>query len=212
VPQLIVGVAASGDDGWVEREGAEGEWPPTSGFTVITNTSSDFGATTRKLRNTSIGFTAITVSLFKFDTSALPDSATVTAAVLRLSNTGVATSEARALNFEYYDFGASIGTEDWVADVGVTAAQVAAATWQAWATSGTVDVTLTGLSNISKTGTTGIRVGIDGTGAPPSGLPDEDTRIHFAEFDHATRDEAKLVIDYTDGSGVLVQPPIRRVF
>jgi hypothetical protein len=87
---------------------------------------------------------------------------------------------------------------------------VASGTWQAWATTGTVDVSLSNLSNISLTGITGLRIGMDG-GAPATG-GEIDTRLHFAEFGHATRAIPDLIVTYTEGSAVLVVPPVRRVF
>jgi hypothetical protein len=207
MPTDTFSVAASGDDGFVSRDGT-GEYPPTGTITATTNTSSDFGGQVRKTINTGVTFSQIQVGLFQFNTAALADDATVTAAVFRFSVTSLATDDARDLNFEYYDLGASIGTEDYAENVGTTAAQVAAATWQAWPTTGTVDVSLSNLSGINKTGFTGIRVGIDG-GAPSD--PSQ-TRINIAELDHTTRDEPKLLVTYTAGSSVLVQPPVRRVF
>jgi hypothetical protein len=213
--ELIVPISASDQDGFTSRDGTSSEWPPTGTITPTTNTSSDFGLQARRVLNDSINFTNICTGHLRFDTSALPDDATVTAAVLRISPTSILAAEVRALNFEWHDFGAALGTEDYVADVGTTAAQVAGATWQAWATgSGTVDVTLGSLSNISLTGATGIRIGVDGATDPP-GPPDEtQIRLNIAEWDHATRDEPKLVITYTAdaGSSVLVVPPVRRVF
>jgi hypothetical protein len=208
MPTDTFSVAASGDDGFVSRDGT-GEFPPTGTITATTNTTSDFGGQARKLINTAISFSNIAVALFQFNTAALADDATVTAAVFRFSVTSKATEDSLALNFEYYDLGASIGTEDYAAGVGVTAAQVAAGTWQAWATTGTVDVSLSNLSNINKTGFTGIRVGMDGTPFDAS-----QTRINIAELDHTTRDEPKLLVTYTESAdpSVLVVPPIRRVF
>jgi hypothetical protein len=207
---LTVSIPAQDQDGYSEKEGVPGAWPPAGSTVTTTSNVGDFGGTSRKANMDSLNFNTNVVALFRFDTSGLPDSATVTAAVLRWSVTGKATDEARALNIEYYDSGAAISDDDYTVTVGTTAAQVASATWQAWATSGTVDVTLSNLGSISKTGITGLRVGMDG-GAPGTGA-DFDTRLHVAEFGHASRAIPQLVITYTDGSGVLVQPPVRRVF
>jgi hypothetical protein len=206
MPTSTFSVAASGHDGFITKEGTESEWPPTGTLTPNTNVGSDFGAMARKIRNQSFTFTEIAVAYFRWDTSALPDGATITSAILRLSVTGLSAAEARALNFEYYDFGATLEATDYVDNVGTTAASVASGTWQAWPTTGTVDVALSNLGNINKTGFTGIRVGV--AGGQPAGSGDPDTRIHFAEFDHATRTEAQLIVTYSvagevEGAAVL---------
>jgi hypothetical protein len=74
-----------------------------------------------------------------------------------------------------------------------------AATWQAWATTGTVDVVLGNLSSISTTGTTGLRLSLSGDVQPPLG---NDTRVHFASLDHTTRDEPKLIVTTADAPAV----------
>jgi hypothetical protein len=207
VPQTTIPIAAGGADGFAYITDPDtGIWPPAAnpGFDIV-----DVAAIPRKVRHITFGFIAIQVGLFRFDTSSLPDDAVITAATLRISPLVLATAEARTLDFEWYDPG-TIGNDDYVENVGTTAASVAAATWQAWATSGTQDVVLSNPdANISKTGFTGIRVGMSG-GAPPAA--DADTRIEIATLEHTTRDEAKLIVTYTAASSVLVVPPIRRVF
>jgi hypothetical protein len=208
VPTDTFSVAASADDGFLNRDGT-GEFPPTGAIALTTNTTSDFGGQARIVLNTGITFSNVCIGAFRFNTASLGSGAVVTAAVLRWSVTAKQNDEAHDLNFEWYDFGAALGTEDYVSGVTTTAAQVANATWSAWATSGTVDVTLSNPENVNTTGYTGLRVGINGT---PGDVTQ--TRLNIAELDHTTRDEPKLLVTYTAdaGSSVLVQPPIRRVF
>jgi hypothetical protein len=204
---MTIAVAAGAADGyaWI-TDPDTGIWPP------VANPGSDtteISANPRKVRHIAFSFIAIQVGLFRFATSSLPDDAVISAATLRISPLALATDEARTLDFEWYEPG-TIDTGDYAENAGTTAASVAAATWQAWATSGTVDVTLSNPdANISKTGFTGLRVGISG-GAPPAGVTN-DTRIEIASLEHTTRDEAKLIVTYTTAD-VLVQPPIRRSF
>jgi hypothetical protein len=193
--ELTFSIPAQDQDGFCEKEGVTGAWPPAGSTVTTTNVTNDFGGTTRK--SSFLGtFNANVVSLLRFDTSALPNDATVTAAVLRLSITGKSTAEAFPLNIEYYDSGAAISDDDYTVTPGSTAALVAAATWQAWATTGTVDVSLSSLSSISLTGITGLRLGLDGT---PNAAGDNDTRFHFAEFGHASRAIPQLIVTYSPG-------------
>jgi hypothetical protein len=208
--ELTFSIPAQDQDGFCEKESAFPTWPPAGATVTTTNVTNDNGGTTRKSSFEAGNFTANVVSLLRFDTSALPDSAVVSAAVLRLSITGLGTAEAFPLNIEYYDSGAAISDDDYTLTPGSTGAQVAAATWQAWPTTGTVDVSLSNLGSISKTGITGLRLGLVGT---PNPTGERDTRLHFAEFGHATRAIPQLIVTYnTDDSSVLVVPPIRRVF
>jgi hypothetical protein len=208
MPTDTFSVAASADDGFLTRDGT-GEFPTTGTITLTTNTTSDFGLQTRIVLNTGISFSNVCVGALRFDTSSLGAGAVVSDAVLRWSVTAKQNDEAHALNLEWFDFGAALGTEDYVAAVGTTAAQVADATWSAWATTGTVDVTLSNVENVNTTGYTGLRVGMNGAPSDPS-----QTRINIAELDHTTRDEPKLLVTYTESAdpSVLVVPPIRRVF
>jgi hypothetical protein len=211
VAELTFSIPAQDQDGFSEKEGVHGAWPPAGATNTVTSLTNDSGGLTRKGTFPGGGFNSCSSSLLRFDTSALPNDATVTAAVLRLSITAKATAEVRDLNIEHYDSGAAISDDDYTVNVGTTAAQVASATWQAWATTGTVDVSLSNLSNISLTGITGLRIGIDG-GAPSTGGGDIDTRLNYAEFGHASRAIPQLIVTYTVGDSVLVVPPIRRVF
>jgi hypothetical protein len=201
---LTVSIGAQDQDGYSEKEGIHGSWPPAGSTVTTTNNTGDFGGTSRKASFNSTSINKNIVALLRFDTSALPDSATITAAVLRLSITGKATGEGRALNVEYYDSGAGISDDDYTVTIGTTAAQVASGTWQAWATSGTVDITLGSLTTINKTGITGFRIGMDG-GAPPTGV-DIDTRLHFAEYGHATRAIPQLIVTYSGTISMTLTP------
>jgi hypothetical protein len=210
--ELTFSIPAQDQDGYCANEGIHNFWPPAGTTVATTNNNGDFGGTARKMSADSGNINECVVALLRFDTSSLPDDATVTAAVLRLSITGKATSEAWAANFEWYDSGVAISTDDYTASPGSNAAQVASGTWQAWATTGTVDVTLSNVSNVSKTGITGIRYGMEA--GTPSNSGDVDTRFHVAEFGHATRAIPQLIVTYTESAdpSVLVVPPIRRVF
>jgi hypothetical protein len=191
----VFSVLATGDDGYVECEGATATpWPPFSGGggtrAAVTNTSSNFGFTVRKLRG---GFQANSVGLMRFDTSALPDGATITAATLRVQCTAKG-SDGRNIAIGYYDNSNwPIDTADYTEADSPTAdaATVAIASFTAAAQ---LDIALSNLTSISKSGYTGFRWVVDG-GDPGA----TDYRIHLAEFDHATTQEPLLIVTYTTG-------------
>jgi hypothetical protein len=191
----VFSVLATGDDGYVECEGATATpWPPFSGGggtrAAVTNTSSNFGFTVRKLRG---GFQANSVGLMRFDTSALPDGATITAATLRVQCTGKG-SDGRNIAIGYYDNSNwPIDTADYTEADSPTAdaATVAIASFTAAAE---LDIALSNPTSISKSGYTGFRWVVDG-GDPGA----TDYRIHLAEFDHATTQEPLLIVTYTTG-------------
>jgi hypothetical protein len=191
MPQETFLIGADADDGYAGREGTGAEWPPTGALGSNT-VGTDFLA--RKVRHVGFNLTEISLGLFKFDTSSLPDTAVIHRAVLRISPVSNSLAESRTLDFEYYAVG-TIDTGDYVESVTASAASVPAATWQAWSTaSGTVDVELSNLTSISTTGSTGFRVGLGG-GAPPGGSTN-DTFLGIALREHATRAEPVLIVEY----------------
>lgn len=100
------------------------------------------------------------IACLRFDTSGLPDNATVTSAVLRVNVGAVLNNDSFTLNGEWYDPGTALGAEDYVSAVGTTAfSGVNLPT-------GWSNVPLTGLANINKTGFSGLRLGFDASSAP----------------------------------------------
>jgi hypothetical protein len=180
---ITVGVAAGGDDGNVVVT-APG-YPPVGGA-VANSTGSVLTAGRRFV----YGGYDVFDGLVRFDTSAIPDGATITGATLRLYVTGKADGNNRNLVAEWYDAGSwPIDAGDYVLNPGGSALAGADVTQIAVGASN--DFALTGFGSISKTGYTGLRLGVDG------GQPTADNYVQIAAFDHPTLAEPRLIVTYT---------------
>jgi len=146
---------ANEDDGYVSKTGPS--YPPATPGAIITNYTT-FSAVKSNTSNT------VTVGLIRFDTSALPDAATLVSASLRLKISAIYQTSARALHGEWYstaNWPISIG--DWIIDVPSTAFQpvllnqFTAGYW--------IEIPLESITNINKAGMTGFRLGISDNAA-----------------------------------------------
>jgi hypothetical protein len=192
----VFNVLASGDDGVVSGSGAS--WPP-SASAAPTNGTELFA-----IKWLNAGTYHLYVPLMRFDTSALPDGATVTAATLRLyiiARDGDA--DDRSLSAGWYassnwpiDTGDFITGDATDAHSGTDLTGISAAA--------SLDLALTNLTNISKTDYTGLRLTITG------GAPTGQNNITIAAIDHTTSPEAQLFVTYSEGAGA-VAPTIRVV-
>lgn len=182
-PTSTFNVAASGDDG--EALGSGAGYPPSATLAVSANASIE-------LQKTLGANYTVSVALIRFDTSSLPDDATIDSATLRIRVTATDDINSRSLTVEWYDAG-TIGTEDYTATVGTDAhAGTAIGSISGGADN---DFVLVNVSNVSKTGYTGLRLHISG-GAPTGG-----NFVFFAAFDHATLTEPRLIVEYTEAAG-----------
>ena len=175
---------ASGDDGTVAQTGVT--YPPSAGTSANTN-----GVVTVGRRSVHTGF-EVYDGLVRFDTSAIPDDATITGASLRIYVTAKADGDNRNLVAEWYD------TSNWPidgADYALNPASTAlsGADVTQLVTNASNTFALTGLASVSKTGYTGIRLGLDG------GQPTADNYVQFASFD-GTQPKPQLVVTYTTSS------------
>ncbi len=181
MPTVTFPIAVAGDDGSVVY--SHTAWPPNGGtFTAGTNLylSKDGGAT--KYND---------VSCVRFDTSSVPDNATVTAASLALycgSKSDNATSNYSVVA-DYYDFGGSPTVPgDWIETASPsiwTAVDLGSVTANAINT-----FTLTNLTGISKTGYTGIRITFS------AGAPTGTNELSIASYEDANQ-EPRLTVTYT---------------
>lgn len=147
-------VILSADDGKVE--GTDTSYAPATG-TATTN-----GATIAVTRSLVGSDYTVGVGLLRFDTASIPDDADIISAKLRLYVTATGDTDSRSLSAEWY------ATSNWpiaANDYTSTAASDAhtGTTIASLTTSAYNELTLTALTNISKTGYTGLRLHISGT-------------------------------------------------
>ncbi len=180
-------VTASDDDGYVQ--GSDAAYPPifdsadTTGISVITDRSWE-GASY-----------VVRLALLRFDTSALPDNAIVSAATLRLYIRSETTDGADNLNFvgEWYDpanWPISSG-EYTTSDIGTDAFSVDIAVLTENADN---DIALSNAAaNVSLTGYTAFRLALSGAASTPT----VNNEVTFEGFDRSTFNEPRLLVTYT---------------
>jgi hypothetical protein len=186
-------LAGSGDDGDLRLTGSG--YPPVGA--VAGNTSGSFVTTGRRFV---FGGYDVFNALMRFDTSAIPDGATVTGATLRLQVTAKQNADARNLVAEWYD------SANWPIDggdyaLGSSANALAGSAIAQIVVGSQNDFALSGLGSLSKTGFSGLRLQVDG------GQPSGDNFVQVASFDHATLPEPQLVVTYTTGPPPPDTPP-----
>lgn len=176
-------IAAGGDDGDVGPSRAP-SYPPSTAANPFT-TGSVFTAGRRFV----FGGFDVFDALLRFDTSAIPDSATITGATLRIYVNSKADADNRSLVAEWYDAANwPIDAGDYVLSPGTTAFGGGDIT--AIRTGATNDFALGALASVSKTGFTGLRLGVDG------GQPSGDNYVQFSSYESA-QPKAQLIVTYT---------------
>lgn len=188
MPSTTFSITANADDGSGYYQSAS--WPPSGG--TWTNTTGGSGWVSKIVSGDYFN----DITLLRFDTSSIPDDATIDSAVLKLYCISKQDVGSYALVGDYYDFG---GTPTVAGDWVETASP---SIWSALdlgsiTTSAVNNITLTDLTGISKTGYTGIRLTLS------SGTPVDaslEGSLEFAMLDHATLQEPQLEVTYTVGS------------
>jgi hypothetical protein len=166
--------------------------------TFITTVVAEDGEVSATAANTS--GTTITVArrpsgvsngVLRFDTSALPDNATVTVATLRLYVIAKGDADNRGLAGEWY----TAFPVD-AADYSAVSANSALNGYDITAlpTGAYANLALQNLSNVSKTGSTGVRLHING--AAPSG----DNSVQVSSLEGVSTQRPQLVVTYTVSS------------
>lgn len=180
-------VSASGDDGDVERGSAS--YPPTS-------TSSSYvqvGDATVMVRRSSTpwSYQPVRVALLRFDTSSLPDGATITSAQLQLAVTGKSSTDRRNLVAEWYP-GTSwpADSTDWT--VSDSSSAHAGTPLDSISVGQQVSFPLQNLSSIDRMGSTALRVHVSGAATPPTGAND----LAYAAHDHQSLPGPTLLVQY----------------
>jgi hypothetical protein len=128
----------------------------------------------------------------RFDTSALPDDATITSATLRLHVSSKTNTDNRSLVAEWYPPASwPIDSADWTvtdsssAHVGTPLANIAAGSQNSFS--------LQSLNAINVSGETALRLHVSGSAAAPTGPND----LGFASFEDPSLPAPELVMAYT---------------
>jgi hypothetical protein len=181
--QATFSVAASGDDGYTQT--SAGTYPPGGTVTVNTN-----GITAFVANNLETVTYIVRNGHLRFNTSSLPNDATVSAATLRLFTraSSYGDTDARNLIGEWSDPGV-IDSADHTTTPGSDAFSVDLTSVDH--ADATYDIPLTTPTNVNLTGYTGFRIGI--SGGEPTGI----NQLVFSTLDHTTQAEPVLIVEYT---------------
>ena len=179
---------ASGDDGHFQKQDATG-WPPAA----CTGEDLTDDVNRNGKREVSDPTFLNQASMIRWDTSAIPDTATITSATFDpVFDIVFDSTDNRALNAEYYS------TSNWpitcasdhVDNVGTTAFSEDLTQFDG-NEGNRENITMSSPTSISKTGFTGLRLGISG-GEPSFGLFNN---ANFFSFDNGT-DDATITVTY----------------
>jgi glucose/arabinose dehydrogenase len=179
---MTFSVTVSGDDGDLNARGST--YPPAG--TPAPYTAGVFITAGRRF---AFGSYENLVTLARFDTSALPDNATVTSARLRVYVTAKSDADNRNLIGDWYPPSHwPIDANDYTlnAQGGAFTADITALP-----TGGLADIPLTTTTGISTTGLSALRLLVDG------GQPAGDNYVQMASWDNTTYPEPQLVVTYT---------------
>lgn len=185
MPTASFSIAASADDGFVGAVGST--WPLTSGDVSVTNDSQ----TTMSLRSRLIAGPSYHyyLALMRWDTSSLAGligGGSIDSATLEIVYTFVNVPDEFSLSADWYDFGGTVDSTDWVlggADDAATFILPSLGTKQIPLQDGSIFVNTSGY--------TGLRLYFSG------GEPVSDNQITVASFDHTTEVEPKLLVNYS---------------
>lgn len=173
---------ADEDDGCCTR--SDSTYPPGTA-----NQGSNTGGYLKLYKQNDGSTYYVSCILLRFDTSTLPDNATITSATLylRVYTATALNTGGRNADGEYYSF-TSISNSDYSASVGTTAFSISSGNLYPDET-----ISLSNLSNISKTGYTGFRIGISG------GAPSAYNGVHYDIYGQSQSYPPKLTVTYVTG-------------
>ena len=190
--------AAGAEDGFVEVGGPS--YPPTAAAT--TTLSSDSSILLVRRSQTPFSYSPVSVALLRFDTSSLPDNATITSAALSVHVTDKADSNGRNLTAEWYPPAQwPIDASDWTATdtnnahTGTPLSAISSGQQNSF--------NLTSLSNLNRSGNSALRLHISGAATTPTDAND----LILAAQDHPTLPAPTLTVRYTTGSPPPPPPP-----
>jgi hypothetical protein len=186
-PTTVTFAASAGlDDGDVTVSRAQSAGYPPSGTPVVNTTSSSAAAGRRLVKK----IYSVSDLLLEFDTSSLPDDATITSVQLRFVVTGKGDANNRNLVGEWYDATLwPIDGADWILSVGTDALTGIDVT--TLIVNATTTLTLTNPASVSLTGLSALRLGIDG------GQPSGNNSVQVSTFENASKPKPQLIVTYT---------------
>jgi hypothetical protein len=165
-------------------------YPPTTSHTQLTSDTSTFVQAQRSVTGSNY---QTYVGLMRFDTSSLPDGATILTATLELVQADIFTdTNALTWRAQWYswdgvmnaprDF-AHLVSDNAIADVAISSYGTIGAAYS---------FALLNPTNVNKTGYTGLRIGLGQR--PSDAAPTGVNRVRWASFDHATYAAPKLIV------------------
>jgi hypothetical protein len=182
---MTFSVAAGGDDGDLQVRSAASQGYPPSGGAAANSTGNAVTAG----RRLAFGNYSVLVPLLRFDTSGLPDGATITSATLKLFVVGKADADNRSLMAEWYPASNwPIDAADYSLDS--TGSALAGADITPITVGAVNSFDLTGVSAVSTIGATVLRLHVSG------GIPAGDNYVQMAAFENSNP-EAQLVVTWT---------------
>jgi hypothetical protein len=189
-------ISTGNDDGY--RNCNKTSYPPAS-------TDNPYGSPTGTTLYVERSFNTpnydITTVHLRFDTSAIPNDATVTAANLKLYVDGGTSADGLNLCGEWHLSAAPPASTDWTADAATTAFSVAlnSLTDAALNTIALTDPA----ANVNKSGYTGIRLTVSKRAADAA--PTGGNGFTGPSLEHATNPEPTLEVTYTEAGGGIVK-------
>lgn len=194
MPTDTFSITASGNDKQVGT-GTQASYPPATSALEHNTTSATITVARSKYGG---GAFEVIVGCLKWDTSSLPDDVTITAAVLRCVVTDKFNPDSLSLTAGWYLFDGTSAdfshNPETNAHAGTTIASLN--------TGVSTDFTLANLTNISKTGNTGLRLHLSQRASDNE--PTGDNEVLIASYDDLSIAEPKLVVTYSVGGGDLV--------
>lgn len=175
-------ISATANDGYAGRFGATYPNPAT----VLLETTQTTVDVQRSFASPNY---TVVVGLLRFDTSAIPDANSVTAATLRLQVTTKTSANALGFCGEWYAW-TTAASSDYTNTPGTSA--FAAVDIASGIAVGQNDFALTNLGNVNKTGFTGLRLHV--TQRASDAAPTGNNACFFADWTHATQTEAQLIV------------------
>lgn len=180
-------IATSTDDLWLGYDHTS--YPPSVGGTYG-HTTNNTEVLARK-RFVTPTYSSLNI-LLRWDTSSIPDDATIRDAQLIMSCTSKTDDEGRSIVGEWHNWSTPSSAE--YAETPASDAFAAVPLANITLNQDNTFTLVNANASVNKTGYTGIRIGV--TGGVPTGV----NQVGFGAWDHTTRVEPRLSVTYTSAS------------